>query len=113
MTLRDLIRECVQELSKIDQIGPGRASEILVKLSSLLASITKECVEARHILSVKKVELLKEHGTATSATIYVEASPEFKEWAERDGLRKDVIEQMRAIKFYIKASVEEYKGTVS
>ena len=101
-TIRELVEVKLLELRDIDALGAHKASEVLVELSSLLASIGKECSDRKYWLSLKKVELLKEHGSAAKAVIYAEATQEFKDWQEAEEYRKATIESMRAIKYYLR-----------
>src|SRR3990167_1794146 len=107
--IREIIEEKLSLLRDIDTLGANRASEILVELSSLLASIGKNCSDKKYWLSLKKVELLKEHGSAAKAIIYAEASPEYKDWNEAEEYRKATIEAIRAIKYYLRTAEEELK----
>ena len=108
-TIRDLIKEKASILSDMDAVGTEKASQELVELSSLLASIGKECVDRKAWYAIRKMELLKEHGSAAKATIYAEASSEYKDWLEAEEYRKAVIEMMRAIKYFLRNSETELK----
>jgi len=110
-TIREVITEKSLLLRDIDTLGPAQAAKELVELSSLLSSLNKETSDANYWLNIKKMELLKEHGTAAKAKIYAEASPEWKDWNERVMQGKAVEEMIRAIKYYLRAAEEEYKLT--
>ena len=96
-------------LRDVDALGANKASEILVELSSLLASVGKNCSDKKYWLSLKKVELLKEHGSAAKAIIYAEASQEYRDWNEAEEYRKATIEAIRAIKYYLRNQESEFK----
>ena len=107
--IREEISERLLELRDIDAIGAGRASEVLVELSSLLGSINKECSDRRYIYSLKKIMLLDEHKTVAKATTYGEGSNEYKDWSEAEEYRKAVIENIRSLKYYLRNSLEEQR----
>jgi len=45
--IREIVEEKALLLRDVDGLGPGKASEELVELSSLLASINRECADKR------------------------------------------------------------------
>lgn len=110
-TIRELITEKSNLLRNVDQLGPDKASEELVALSSLLSSLNKEIVEAQYWYNIKRQELLKEHGTAAKAKIYAEASEEWKQWQDRVQQKDAIVELIRAIKYYLTNAKEEYMHT--
>lgn len=109
-TIRELIEAKLKQLSDIDILGPHKASEVLVELSALLASVGKECSDRKYWLSLKKVELLKEHISAAKAIIYAEASQEWKQWQEAEEYQKATIEAIRAIKYYLRTAEDEKRN---
>lgn len=109
-SVRELIEEKALKLSDMDSLGMAEASKELVELSSLLATVGKKCSDSRYWYSLKRIELLKEHGTAAKANIYGEGSQEFKGWQEAEGYRKAIIEMIRSIKFYLKVGQEELRN---
>lgn len=109
MSIREIISEKLKELQDIDALGANRASEVLIELSSLLASIGKECSDRKYWLNLKKLELLKEHGSAAKAIIHAEGSPEYQQWLEAEEYRKAVIENIRAIKYFLRNQESELR----
>ena len=107
-TLRETVAEKLLALRDIDSFGPHKASEELVALSSLLASISKECSDRRYIYSLKKIQLLEEHKTAAKANIYGQGSMEFKDLMEAEDYRAATIDMIRSIKYYLKISEAEF-----
>lgn len=109
-TIRELAAVKLKECGDIESLGPHRAAELLVELSSLLASTSKECVDRKSWYAILKMNLLKEHGTASKANIYAEASEEFKQYLEAEELRKVIIEAQRSIKYYLRVNEEERRN---
>lgn len=107
MTIRDLIKQKSEELPKADD--PNVVADILKDLSSLLASINKECSERKYWYALKRLEFLKEHGTATKANIYAEASTEYKDWLEAEEYRKATLEMIRGCKYFLRNSERELR----
>lgn len=108
--IREIVEEKALLLRDVDGLGPGKASEELVELSSLLASINRECADKRWVLGVKKVQLLGEHKTASKAMIYAEGSEEYKGWLTAEEYRKAVLQMMQAIKYYLRNAESEFKN---
>lgn len=107
MTIRDLAAQKLKECGDIESLGAHRAAELLVELTSLLASVSKECVDRKAWYAVKKMELLKEWSKAAIATIYAESSPEYKQFLEAEELRKVIIEAQRSLKYYLRINEDE------
>ena len=106
-TIRDLIQSEAKRLR--DNDDPHEVAEILKNLSSLLASINKECADRKYWLGLKRLELLKEHFTASKANIYTEATQEFKDWLECEEYRKATIEMIRGAKYFLRNSEQEFR----
>lgn len=109
MTIREIISKKSEELRDIDSLSPTKASEELVSLSSLLASLLKHISEADFWYRIKLKDMLLEHGTAAKAKIHAEASPEWNSVNEAKAQQIALIEMIRSLKFYIKASSEEMR----
>ena len=108
-TIREMITERSEECRKIDELGPKRASEILVELSSLLSSLNRETTEAHYWLNLKRVELLKEHKTVARAKMVSESLAEWKDWADRVTQGEAVEEMIRSLKYFLRAAERELK----
>lgn len=106
-TIRDIINEKSNALKNVDALGPTKASEELVALSSLLASLNSYIVEKHFAYNLRVQEMRRINKTAADAKIASEASKEWKEWNEATAQKEALIELIRAVKFYLKASVEE------
>ena len=101
-TLRELIKQKSEECRHPDQLGGHRASELLVELSSLLSSLNTHLGERLYWLNIKKVECLKEFGSAARAKIYAEGSNEWREFSEAKLQQEALIELVRSLKFYLR-----------
>ena len=106
-TIREEISAKLLELRDIDGLGPNRASELLVELSSLLGSINKEVSDREYWYNLKKMACLKESGIVGKATIEANASKEYQDWKEALAYQKAVIENIRSVKFYLRRAEEE------
>lgn len=108
-SIRSLITEKSLEIREIGQVGPHRAAEILVELSSLLSSLNREIVESNYWYNLKKQELLKELGVVGKAKIHAEATQEWRDWQERK-LQKEALEELiRSVKYYLRSAESELK----
>ena len=106
-SIREIIKKKSEELRFVDQLGPARASEELVALSSLLASLNAYIGERAYWYNVKRVELLEQHKTAAKANIYAQATPEWKELNEASMQNAALMELIRAVKYYLKNAESE------
>ena len=109
MTLRDLIKQETAGLLHVEQLGPHIAAERLVALTSLLATLGAEIALKRAKYAQVRVNYLNTSKSAVEAKIRSEATPEFNEWQEREEMRKALTEIVRALKYYLRISSEEYK----
>ena len=106
-TIREIIQEKSEALRFPEQLSPHKASQELVALSSLMASLNKEIGEARYWYNTKLQELLKEHGSAAKAKIFGEASKEWKDWNDRVMQKEALVELHRSLKYFLKNASEE------
>ena len=108
-SIRDIITRKSEELRDTDSLGPHKVANELVELTSLLSSLNREIVDSEAWYKIRKMELLKEHGSAAKATIFAEASEEYKQYRDRIMQGKAVEELIRSLKYYLKTSEFEYK----
>ena len=106
-SIRETIKEKSELLRSVDILGPGKASEELVELASLLSSLNAEIVEKQFILNQKKVELLQEAKSVAKAKLLSEATNEWREFMERVMQREALEELLRATKYYLRFSERE------
>lgn len=108
-SIRDIIRAKSEALRFVDQLGPAKASEELVSLSSLLASLNAYIGEKQYWYNMKNQALLLEFGTAAKAKIHAQASQEWKEWNDAV-LQKEALEELiRSVKYYLRSAENEQK----
>ena len=110
-SIREIIKKKSEELRFVDQLGPAKASEELVALSSLLASLGSYIVEKHYWFNMKKVQLLEEHKTAAKANIYSAATTEWKDLQEAVVQQSALMELIRSVKYYLKAADSERRET--
>lgn len=108
-TIRETIDEKLLELRDIDSVGPQRASEVMVELTSLLGSINKEVADREYWFNLKKMQLLKDSGVVGKATIEANASKEYQDWKEGLAYQKAVIDNIRSLKYYLRRAEEEQR----
>lgn len=108
-TIRETVSLKLKEVGDIEAIGAHRAAALLVELSSLLANVSRECVDRKIWYAQKKMMLLKEYTKSNQATIAAEASSEYKDFLEAEELRKVVIEAIRSLKYYLRVNEQEMK----
>lgn len=103
-------KECETELTA--GIDATAASQRLVQLSSLLASLNAKITDTHFLLNQKKVELLKESKSVAQMRVFAEASPEWKALVDLMNTKEALMELIRAVKYYLKSAMEEYhEGT--
>ena len=106
-TIRQIIQEKSLLLREVDKLGPGKASEELVELSSLLSSLNAEIVEKQFLLNKKRNELLEEAKSVAKARLLSESTEEWHEWYQRVMWRESLMETIRALKYYIRGAESE------
>jgi len=106
-TIRETIASKSAELRNIEKVGPIKAAEELVELSSLLSSLNSEIVEKQFIMNQKKAELLLEAKSVAKAKLLSEATIEWKNWFERIMQRDALLELIRSVKYYLRAMSDE------
>jgi predicted transcriptional regulator len=108
-TIREIIKEKSEALRFVDQLGPLKASEELVALSSLLSSLNAHVIEKQFLYNQCREVLRTEKTSASDAKISAEATLEWKEWQEAKQQGKALEELIRSVKYYLRASGEEQK----
>jgi len=111
-SIRDTIKKLSEEAGHVDQLGPHRVSEILVELSSLMASLNSYLVEKQYWLNVKRQELLTEHKTVAKARLMADSTEEWKAWMEGVYQREALLELLRALKYYLRNSADEKRESI-
>ena len=106
-TIRDIIRLKSETLREVEKIGPQKASEELVNLSSLLSSLNAYISDKNYAYNVKYQDLLLEHTVAAKAKIHAEASLEWKELDAAKMQKEALKELIGSLKYYCRAAEEE------
>ena len=109
MNIREIIVAKSNMLRDVAELGPGKASEELVELASLLSSLNAEIADKQWIFNTKKQMCLDEHKSAAKAKIYAEASQEWKDYIDRVMQKEAVEELLRAVKYYLRSAEAEYR----
>ena len=98
LSIRDMVDEKVAKLRSVDSLSPQEIAQESIELSSLYASINKEFVDRKMVYNEVRKNLMIEHGTASKAKIFAEATPEYKELLETEAYSESVLELIRACK---------------
>ena len=111
-TIRTLIDVKINIFRDISSLDPQKIAEELIELSSLWASIQKELIDRKCWYMELRKKLLVEHGKANIATIYAEASPEYKDVLTAESYSKAVQEMIRTGKYYIRIAQSAQRESV-
>ena|ERR1700748_603490 len=107
MTIREIIQQKAELLKDVDALGPAKASEELVSLSALLASVNKEVTDRNFAYNVLVKDTLAKENVAAKAKIIAQASKEWKDWMEAIGYQKATLDMIRALKYYLRRVEDE------
>lgn len=110
-TIRDIINKKSEILKEIDSLGLHKAAQELVEISALLASINKEVVDRNYWYNILCQVKLKETSVAAKAKIIAQASPEWQAWQAAIGYQKAALDLIRALKYYLRQSEQEFRET--
>lgn len=106
-----MISQRSEELRGVADLPPQRVAEILIELSSLLASINAHIAEKKYLYNVLLDMKLTELGVASKAKISAQATTEWKEMNEAE-LQKEALEEtIRSGKYFLRAQFIEYHNT--
>ena len=111
MTIREEVVQRKLELRDMTAIGPHRATQITVELSSLWANINEESVRREDAYNKKLLAYL-DTGTESvaGATIRAKATDEYRELRECEMLGKSVKQMISSLNRYIDLAKEEARG---
>lgn len=108
-SVREYIKEIQNEILKIQDLSPDRASELLVQLSSIYGNILEEIRRTEGIyLGVLRLSLESEE-KANRAEIIAKTDPSYNDWQQAKIAEKVCIEMTRGLKHYIRVKEQEYK----
>lgn len=110
MTVRELVKAAQKELREGD-LTPHQASDLLVRLTSLLSSVLEEIRESD--MAYAKVLLLNldSEEAANRAKIRAQTTPEYARAREAKDTREVLVELIRSLKIVLKAQTEEMRLT--
>lgn len=88
---------------------PGRAAELLTKLTALLGNCNDEIRLADHAYSVVLLRFLEADEAANRAKIRAETSTEYLRRQEARATKELVVELVRSLKYLLKSKEEEMR----
>ena len=107
-TVRGMVRQCQREILEPD-LGPERAREILVMLTSLYGNTLDEIRDADAAYNAVLLQHLDSSEKANRAKIRAESTPEFQRRQEARDTKELVIEMTRSLKYYLRSQEEEMR----
>lgn len=110
MTVRELVRDAGKEIRNGD-LTPGRASDLLAELASLLATVLEEIREAEMVYANVLLKHLDSEEAANRAKIRAQTTPEFARAREAKDTHTVLVELIRSLKTILKAQTEEMRLT--
>lgn len=109
MTTSEQVDQYRNEVHKIKELTPVRASEILVDLTALFGNINTEirktAMEYNQVLAIK----LKQNNSVAYAKVLAEITEEFSKWKEAKDRKEELLEMIRGLKFYLKSQEQEFR----
>ena len=108
MTVRDLLKTAQTEIRRGD-LTPGRASELLVELTSLLSTVLTEIREADMSYANVLLTHLDGEEAANRARIRSQVSPEYTRMREARDTQAVLMELVRSLKIVLRAMTEEMR----
>jgi hypothetical protein len=97
------------EIRDTPDLQPGRAAELLTKLTALVGNCNDEIREADHAYAVVLLQFLDANEAANRARIRAETSMPFVRKREARDTKELVIELVRSLKYFLKAKEEEMR----
>lgn len=108
----DQINERVVKLKNASDLEPREVAVIILELSSLWANANEDLVDADcNFRERKKIEREK-YKTSAEASIYAEASPEYKQFKEAEYRSKSLQEIIRSGRRMLKLIESESKESL-
>lgn len=108
MSIRELIHGYQREIRDTD-LQPGRAAELLTKLTALMGNTNDEIREADAAYAMVLLTCLNTEDKANRAKIRAEISPEFARKREARDTKELVIELVRSLRHYLRCLQEEMR----
>ena len=106
LTVRDLVKAAQKEIRQ-PELGPDRARDLLVMLTSLYGNTLDEIRDADAAYNAVLLQHLESSEKANRAKIRAESTPEFQRRQEARDLKDLVIEMTRSLKYFIRSQSDE------
>lgn len=110
MTVRDIVRAAQREIRDGD-LTPGRASDLLAQLTSVLSTVLEEIRSADMDYANVLLRMLDSEEAANRAKIRAQTTPEFARAREAKDTHTVLVELIRSLKVILKAQTEEMRLT--
>lgn len=107
MTVREMVADAQDQM--LHDLTPVQARELLVKLTSLLGNVLRECTAADHAYAVVLLRFLEADEAANRSKIRAETSLEYLRKQEAQVTKTMVTEAIRSLKAYINSLNEEMR----
>lgn len=109
MTVRDWIKQMQQEIRDTSDLQPGRAADLLTKLTALLGNCNDEIREADLAYAVVLLQFLDTDEAANRARIRAETTMPYLRKREARDAKELVVELVRSLKYFLKSKEEEMR----
>lgn len=109
-TVRDLLRAAQVDIRKGD-LTPGRASDLLAELTSLLSTVLEEIRHADMEYAQVLLLCLNTEDAANRAKVRAQVTPEYARMREARDTQTVLVELIRSLKIILKAQTEEMRLT--
>lgn len=108
-SVREMIKEIQDEIRDVEPT-PTRASELVIKLSSLLGNVIDESLKADQAYNKVLNDLLDAEKTANKARIKADTTPEWVTKRQLENLEKLTIQMIRSLNKFVVMKTEELKS---
>lgn len=110
MSARELIREAQKEVREGD-LTPQLASDLLVRLTSLLSTVLTEIRDADMAYNAVLLAHLNGEEAANRARIRAQTTPEYARAREAKDTKDVLLELIRSLKIVLRTQTEEMRLT--
>lgn len=108
MTVREMVREYQREI-RDTEMPPGRAADVLTKLTALLGNISDEIRQADAAYADVLLRELETSEKANRARIKAETTPEYQRKREARDLQELTKEMIGSLKYYLRSQEAEMR----
>ena len=110
MTVRDLVQDAAREIRTGD-LTPGRASDLLAELTSLLSTVLTEIRDADMAYASVLLRHLDSEEAANRAKIRAQTTLEYARAREAKDTKDVLLEMIRSLKIVLRTMQEEMRFT--